>query len=133
MFSPPLYRRARAKRASGECYHCPEKFVPGHKCGGKGVFLLELDDDQDADKVAEELGISLHALTGINAAHTMRLRVQIGGETFIALVDSGSTHTFIHQDVARYLDLRVLPRPSLSVKVANGDRVPQCNFATTAM
>jgi len=54
-----------AKRARDECYYCTEKFVPGHKCGGKGVFLLELDDDQDIEEVAEELGISLHALTAL--------------------------------------------------------------------
>lgn len=39
-------------------------------------------------------------------------------------MDTGSTHTFVHTDVARRLGLTVTPRPGLSVKVANGDRIP---------
>lgn len=70
-----------ANRARDECYYCTEKFVPGHKCSNNGVFLLELDDNQDLDSVVEELGISLNALTGINVADTMQLHVTIAGTT----------------------------------------------------
>lgn len=112
-----------AKRAKEQCFYCPEKFVPGHKCASKGVFLLEMEDDANVASWAEEFGISLHVLTEIGTSSTMRLNVQIGCETFVALVDSGSTHTFIHTDAANHLGLHVTPRPSLSIKVANGDRV----------
>jgi hypothetical protein len=37
------------------------------------------------------------------------------------LVDSGSTHTFIHEVVVHRLGLTVTLRPGLSVKVANGE------------
>lgn len=126
--SRPQFRRLSpeemvAKQAHDECYHCTEKFVPGHKCAGKGVFLLELEDDQDIDAVAEELDISMHALTSLNVANTMQLQVRIAGETLVVLVDSGSTHTFVHDDVARRLDLSLTPRPGLSVKVANDDQI----------
>jgi predicted aspartyl protease len=40
-----------------------------------------------------------------------------------ALVDTGSTHTFIHTEVANRLGLPVSSRDGLSVLVANGDRV----------
>jgi hypothetical protein len=50
-----------AKRANDECYYYPEKFSNDHKCKSKGVFLLELDDDAEAEVVAADLGISLHA------------------------------------------------------------------------
>lgn len=33
-----------AKRASGECYNSSEKYSPDHKCAGRSVFLLELED-----------------------------------------------------------------------------------------
>lgn len=112
-----------AKRAKDECYYCTEKYVPGHKCGGKGVFLLELDDGIKLEDVADELGISLHALTGIDVADTMKLRITIAGQQLTALVDTGSTHTFVKDHVARQLGLQLTPRPGLSVKVANGDRV----------
>lgn len=94
-----------AKRTSGECYFCSDKFVPSHKCGGKGVFLLEMEDGMEADHWAEDLGISLHAITGIDVADTMHLRVRIGDTTLLALVDSGSTHTFLRESVAESLGL----------------------------
>jgi hypothetical protein len=36
-----------------------------------GVFLMELDDDQEMDEVAKALGISSHALTSIDVGATM--------------------------------------------------------------
>ena len=54
----------------------------------------------------------------------MMLQVIIGGVPFKALVDTGSTHTFIHSEVARCLGLPITERAGLSVLVANGDRMP---------
>jgi hypothetical protein len=70
-----------AKRANDECYRYMEKFTPDHKCTSKGVFLLEMDDDSEPDTIANELGISLDALTGIDIANTMKLQVRIKGTT----------------------------------------------------
>jgi hypothetical protein len=84
-----------AKRANGECYHYPEKYSVDHKCTTKRVFLIQLDADMDEEDVVEDLGISLHALTGIGIGDTMKLHVAINGSMLVALVDSGSTHTFI--------------------------------------
>jgi hypothetical protein len=114
------------KRANGECYHCPAKYTADHKCPVKGVFLLELDDDIGEDEAVEELGISLHALTGIKVAETMKLQITVGGTQLVALVDTGSTDTFIKEEVAGQLGLLVEPCHGLFVKVANGDRVG-CN------
>ncbi|WVZ76347.1 LOW QUALITY PROTEIN: hypothetical protein U9M48_024329 [Paspalum notatum var. saurae] len=121
------------KRRKGECYFCTEQFGPDHKCATKGVFLLELDDGTTEEEVTHELGISLHALTGISTAKTMQLRVRLGDGDLLALVDSASTHTFIHDDVARRLGLHVTPRLGLSVKVANGDRVASPGFCSNTM
>jgi hypothetical protein len=65
----------------------------------------------------------LHALTGIDVNNTMKLHVAVQGLTLVALVDTGSTHTFIQEAVASRLGIQVDPCPGLSVKVANGDRV----------
>jgi hypothetical protein len=75
------------------------------------------------DTLAEELGISLHALTGIDIADTLKLEVSINGVALIALVDSGSTHTFICNAIVPRLGLHVTPTAGLSVKVANGEKV----------
>lgn len=50
----PCFKRLTAeematKWVNSECYFCTEKFVPGHKCGGKGIFLLEMDDGTEVD------------------------------------------------------------------------------------
>jgi hypothetical protein len=37
----------------------------------------------------------VHALAGLKTYHTLLLPVMIKGERFLALLDTGSTHTFI--------------------------------------
>jgi hypothetical protein len=100
----PRFRRLSpeelaAKQANGECYRCPEKYVERHRCSSKGVFLLEMDDYIGPETAAEELGISLHALIGIDIANTMQLHMRIKGHTLVALVDTSLTHTFIRDDL----------------------------------
>jgi hypothetical protein len=47
------------KRKKGECYVCPEKFFTlDHICPMKRVFVMELDDQEDLESVAEDVGIS---------------------------------------------------------------------------
>ena len=89
----------------------------------KGVYLLEMMNDEDVAAVEEELGISLSTLTGITTNCTMKLQVSIGGSELMALVDSGSTHTFVHDDVVHRLGLDIEHRPGLTVKAANGEQV----------
>jgi hypothetical protein len=110
------------KRKKGECYFCPKKFSPEHKCTSKGFFLMELEDN-DLGLLADELSVSLHALTGLTGTNMMQLLLDIVGTPLRALVDSGSTHTFIHEAVVHRLGLAVTLRPGLSVKVANGERL----------
>jgi hypothetical protein len=97
------------KRASGLCYFCPEKFSKDHKCAGRGgVYCLAMDDEvEGVDIFDEDVHISLHALNGITSDDTIHLRVRINGVKLTALVDSGSTHTFIHTDIASRLGLDI--------------------------
>jgi len=118
------------KRLNGQCYFCPEKFTRDHKCARKGVFLLELDEDEYSSDADDTVSISLHALTGLTAADTMQLHVRIAGVDLVALVDTSSTHNFINSDITSRLGLHVMPRPGLSVKVANGERVPSGGLCT---
>jgi hypothetical protein len=126
----PRFRRLSpdelaAKRASGECYHCKEKYSPEHKCSGRGIFLLELEEEDTTTEppLQVDLGISLQAMTGIGVTDTLRLPVTINGINLTALVDSGSTHTFLSEAAVARLGLQVLSQPGLSVKVANGERI----------
>jgi hypothetical protein len=112
-----------AKRVNVECYFCTEKFMPDHKCAFKGLFLLEMDDDIEVDTAANELGISLYALTGIIIASTM---------TLVALVDTGCTHSFIKESLLPQLSLEVMPQEGLTVKVANSERVTSIGVSRAA-
>jgi hypothetical protein len=91
-----------------------------------------MDDDVEPETAAEELGISLHALTGIDIANTMQLHVRIKGCTLVAVVDTGSTHMFIRDDLLPQLDLILTPRNRLTVKVANGEQVTSGGVCRTA-
>jgi hypothetical protein len=59
------------KQKRGECYFYPEKFSVDHKCAMKGVFLMELEEEDDTAALADDLGISLHTLTGLAGANTL--------------------------------------------------------------
>lgn len=81
----------------------------------------EIDDEEgDYTNCQGELKISLHALTGWSMARTMRISTKIGTYELIVLIDSGSTHNFINEKVAKMLQLPVVLTRPFNVKVANG-------------
>jgi hypothetical protein len=92
-------------------------------CKSKSVFLLKMDNGDESDVIAEDLGISLHAVTDCDVADMRKLHIQIHNQTLMALVDIGSTHTFIKETVVAHLGLLVTPRQGLTVKVTNDERV----------
>jgi hypothetical protein len=116
-----------AKREKDECYNCTELFTRVHLevCPMKGIYLLQMDDDitlAKTDEAADPL-ISLHAIVGLANAETMQLAVCIDNYTLGALIDSGSTHSFISASATSLLHMEPEERLGLRVTVANGDRV----------
>ena len=67
--------------------------------------------------------VSLHAIAGIHTEDTMLVPVYIHGHRLTALLDSGSTHNFVHVDLMRRMGLATSTTRT-HVTVANGDRVP---------
>jgi hypothetical protein len=116
-----------AKREMGKRYNCNEQFSREHlkTCPMKGIYLLQMDDDPQLDDTTEtEVSlISLNAITGLTVADAMQLAVHMADQLFGALVDSGSTHSFISVVVASRLHLDPLPLLGLRVKVVNSDHV----------
>jgi hypothetical protein len=102
-----------AKREKGECFNCSEKFSRAHLevCPMKGLFLLELESAEEGEFDNMQPQISLNAITGISAAETMRLQVRLLDTVMDALVDSGSTHSFISLETASRLHLQPDYRP----------------------
>ena len=85
---------------------------------------------EDATTTAEEptadaLIVSMHALAGIRTENMMLLHMTLKGEHLLALLDTGSTHTFLQCAVMHRFELTPIGVESLRVTVASGERL-QC-------
>ena len=69
------------------------------------------------------LTISCNALAGITTPQTLKIEGQIKKKKVIVLIDSGSTHNFIHCKVAKELNCFLYPAPESQVMVANGGTI----------
>jgi hypothetical protein len=67
----------------------------------KGVYLIQLEDDDVEEALEEDLHISLQAITGISNVETMQLDVAFDNAFARTLVDSGSTHSFLSIVIAK--------------------------------
>lgn len=43
-------REIEMRRAKGLCYWCPEKYVAGHRCRGKQLFVIEVGEDDEEEQ-----------------------------------------------------------------------------------
>lgn len=73
-----------ARRAKGLCFNCDERFVKGHKCQKKQLYVITWDEEEEDDTgqnnpgveeatLEYEVHISVHALAGSNSFRTMRV------------------------------------------------------------
>ena len=69
------------------------------------------------------LTISCNALAGITTPQTLKIEGHIKKKRVIVLIDSGSTHNFIHYKVAKELNCFLYPAPECQVMVANGGTI----------
>jgi len=60
---------------------------------------------------------------GVPISITIQLQVLLTAASFVALVDIGSTRSFIGEGAARRTGLPIEPRPRLTATVANGEHV----------
>jgi hypothetical protein len=120
----------KERREKGLCYNCNERFVPGHRC--KKLFVIEAcseEEDNDSDMELEELeeietpGISLHAMRGRDGFETMRVAGLIQAVPTTILLDSGSSHNFVSESLARKLQLHPVKGPRIRVMVASGEKL----------
>jgi hypothetical protein len=113
------------RQLKGLCYNCDDKYFPGHKCKEQNIFMAISEDiseeDVETPLVSESLEItditppevepiiSLNALTGFSAPQTLKLIGYIKNQKVIILVDSGSTHNFIHHRISQKLIATSMP------------------------
>ena len=80
----------------------------------------KVEEDNKKDNVPDEPVISLHALAGISSPQTLKIRVFIKHLPIVVLIDSGSTHNFIHQKVAEAVHCFVRVVSNFQVQIADG-------------
>eukprot|EP00253_Pinus_taeda_P025396 PITA_25396 len=127
------------KRAKGLCYSCDGKYTEGHKCAEKKLFYIDCEEEQKKeqemskeedilqeqtlDKEVMNPTISCNALAGITTPLTINIEGQIKKKKVIVLIDSGSTHNFIHCKIAKELNCFLHPTPEFQVMVASGGTI----------
>lgn len=140
--SLPMEDNARTlmhyRKAKGLCYKCGQKWQPGHKCATQvSLHVVEemwdfmvppeyiheqLIPDSDTDSDPDELcALSANAEQGTDdPTKIVRMLGNVGGKDVIILIDSGSTHTFVSENLAsKWRDWSPLATP-MKVQVANG-------------
>ncbi|GKD54341.1 hypothetical protein Tco_1287728, partial [Tanacetum coccineum] len=99
------------KRAQNLCFYCDQKYTPRYKCSRRLYSLVvcpaeeeeffELKQEEEEVFIQEEIPqISLNALNGSNNLQIIRVTGKIGKHELHILVDCGSTHNFLDEDVA---------------------------------
>eukprot|EP00253_Pinus_taeda_P036727 PITA_36727 len=126
------------RRKQGLCYYCDEKYSPGHKCKEPKFFQIDatdyssteedppleeqeaIEEDNQKEIVSDDPIISLHALAGISSPQTLKIRGFLKHRPVIVLIDSGSTHNFIHQKITEAAHCFVRAVSNFQVQIADG-------------
>ncbi|XP_026417622.1 uncharacterized protein LOC113313118 [Papaver somniferum] len=132
------------RREQGLCFNCDEQYKAGHVCAkplNSRLLILDMtpevhvEDDEyppasltdeiitpaAANQIYSDPTISFHAFTGTSFPNTMRVTGRIAGHTLTILLDSGSTHNFLHPSVAKRCGvLQKTAADHMNVLVGNG-------------
>jgi hypothetical protein len=112
----------------------------GHKCKEQNIFMAISEDVSEDDVEAPlvvmspeptdmtppfdppkvEPVISLNSLTGFSAPQTLKIIGYIKHRKVIILVDSGSTHNFIHRCIAQETNCYISAINNFQIMTANG-------------
>eukprot|EP00253_Pinus_taeda_P024850 PITA_24850 len=79
-----------------------------------------IEEDNQKEIVSDDPVISLNALAGISSPQTLKIRGFLKHRPVIVLIESGSTHNFIHQKIAEAANCFVRAVSNFQVQIANG-------------
>jgi hypothetical protein len=112
-----------------------DQAVAHHPVPHLPVVAPQQDQPDQPDPPAENLmQLSIQALHGMPGEGTLTVQLSFGGKQAMALIDTGSTNTFLDKTFASTQGYRLLPIPSKSVMVAGGGELccnsvlPQCSY-----
>ena len=91
----------------------------------------EIDEEEEGETVdvmneleEEDNGaILLHAIKGMASSKIIKVEGRSQDSTPMVLIDSGNTHSFIDEGIAKKLNYELSTTQPLSVTVANGSKV----------
>nr|XP_027067528.1 uncharacterized protein LOC113693155 [Coffea arabica] len=107
------------RREKGLCFKCAKPYTLGHVCKQAHLNYILIDDPWGVRESLDEPGKDTEEFWGTEHK-TLKLRGKIAGREIIILVDSGSTHCFIDERLAKTIQLPAIGNP-LTVRVANGE------------
>ncbi|KAJ3686458.1 hypothetical protein LUZ61_015622 [Rhynchospora tenuis] len=128
-------------RQLGLCFYCGEKYTPAHKCSKRKLLLLEAETCGDVTEVEENIHIENIAVSPERKeeyevadismctphnqpdSQSLKFKGYIQNTPILALIDSGSTHSFIHPSIVSLLNLLTIPAPTMIVKTASGSKL----------
>lgn len=133
----PVAERAE-KMAKGLCFFCDQTFERGHKCAtnGKQLFLIEVlgkEEEEDLELVETFDGklefeleeafpqISIYAMCGNSGFHAIRVNGHFEKKTRHILIDSGSTHNFLDEQLAKRMGCKLQRIEGQSFAIADGN------------
>jgi hypothetical protein len=130
-------------KIKGLCYNCDDKYFPGHKCKEQNIFMAISEDVSEEDVESPLVSvspkktnitppsdpsevepiISLNSLTNFSAPQTLKLIGYIKHRKVIILVDSGSTHNFIHHCISQETNFYIRAVNNFQIMIANGSSI----------
>jgi hypothetical protein len=119
------------RQLKGLFYNCDEKYFLGHKFKEQNIFMAISKDVSEEDVEAplvfestEPTDITppsdINILTSFFAPQTLKLIGYIKHRKVIILVDSGSTHNFIHRRIAQETNCYIRAINNFQIMIANG-------------
>ncbi|GAV89291.1 hypothetical protein CFOL_v3_32709 [Cephalotus follicularis] len=80
-------------------------------------------EDCTSKDTALQPQVSLHALTGSIGQDTTQVVAVVRRKHLQALIDSGSTHNFLIEDIVQKLGLPLVYIPMVNARIANGEQL----------
>ena len=120
----------KKRREHGLCYHCDERYTFNHSY--KRLFWIEIEEENssgmedekaEGDEGGEKPEVFLNTMVGMATPQTMRFMAKIGKIPLTVLIDTRSTHNFLHEPLAKLVGLQTESNSSLRAVVANGERI----------
>jgi hypothetical protein len=127
-YPQPANQQPPRARKLGECWRCGDKWIPGHRCTKVPTVHAMREDiaDPTEEEIQQEelqqmenlehspehlMAISCQALDTSLPTSTPCVLISVGGKRTVALLDSGSTSTFIDLKFAIKANCTLLPAP----------------------